>query len=353
MTLTMGFIGFGKSANRYHLPYVNIRKNIKVKTIFARQINEELAAPYKEKGVSFTTDLDELLNDKEIQVVTVCTPAHTHYELAKKVILAGKSVIVEKPFCDTVEHAKELLALGREKGVVVMPYQNRRFDGDFLAVKQVIEQGLLGDIVEVESHIDYFRPGSITHEGPKEEGSFYSLGIHTMDRMISLFGRPDTVTYDIRNNEVEGAVDNYFDVGLHYGNKLKIKLKTNHVVAKDYPRFIVHGTNGSFIKYGEDQQENDLKAGIMPESAGFGEDSPMYYGIAKYRNANGDWIEKQIKTPLGDYGRFYDAAYETIVNGAPKLVKDEEVVTNIEILENGFAAPSPSVYKLEALNLNE
>ena len=89
-------------------------------------------------------------------------------------------------------------------------------------MKQVVEQGFLGDIVEVESHIDYFRPGSITHEGPKEEGSFYSLGIHTMDRMISLFGRPDTVTYDIRNNEVEGAVDNYFDVGLHYGNKLKL-----------------------------------------------------------------------------------------------------------------------------------
>ena len=167
-----------------------------------------------------------------------------------------------------------------------------------LAVKQVVEQGFLGDIIEIESHIDYFRPGSITHEAPKEEGSFYSLGIHTMDRMISLFGRPDTVTYDIRNNEMEGAVDNYFDVGLHYGNQLKIKLKTNHVVAKDYPRFIVHGTNGSFIKYGEDRQENDLKAGIMPESAGFGEDSPMYYGVAKYRNANGDWIENKLKRRL-------------------------------------------------------
>lgn len=87
MTLTMGFIGFGKSANRYHLPYVNTRENIKVKMIFARQINEALAAPYKEKGVSFTTNLDELLNDKDIQVVTVCTPAHTHYELAKKLYL--------------------------------------------------------------------------------------------------------------------------------------------------------------------------------------------------------------------------------------------------------------------------
>ena len=83
MTLTMGFIGFGKSANRYHLPYLKTRNNIKVKTIFVRQINEELAAPYEERGVYFTTDLDELLNDKEIQVVTICTPAHTHYELAK------------------------------------------------------------------------------------------------------------------------------------------------------------------------------------------------------------------------------------------------------------------------------
>ena len=113
MTLTMGFIGFGKSANRYHLPYVNIRKNIKVKTIFARQINEELAAPYKEKGVSFTTDLNELLNDKEIQVVTICTPAHTHYELEKLYLLENqlslKTILRYSGTCE------KLLALGREK----------------------------------------------------------------------------------------------------------------------------------------------------------------------------------------------------------------------------------------------
>lgn len=98
MTLTMGFIGFGKSANRYHLPYVNTRNNIKIKTIFVRQINEKLAAPYKEKGVYFTTDLDELLNDKEIQVVTICTPAHTHYELAKKLYLLENQLSLKNHF---------------------------------------------------------------------------------------------------------------------------------------------------------------------------------------------------------------------------------------------------------------
>ncbi|MDR0846976.1 MAG: oxidoreductase [Lactobacillales bacterium] len=325
MTLTMAFIGFGKSANRYHLPYIKLRENFFVKSIV--------------DPARGTASLEEVLADPEIELVTICTPASTHYEIAKKVIAAGKSVIVEKPFCDTLEHAQELFDLGRANGVLVMPYQNRRFDGDFLAVKQVVEQGFLGDILEVESHIDYFRPGSVPVGLPKEEGSFYGLGIHLMDRLIALFGRPEKVGYDIRNSD-------YFDVDLHYKDK-KLKVKSSHTVASAYPRFIVHGTNGSFIKYGEDQQENDLKAGIMPDAQGFGEDSPMYYGVAKYKNSNGDWIEKQIKTPLGDYGRYYDSVYATLRHGAPQLVSEEDALTNIEILEKGFASSAnPSVGEL-------
>ncbi|MGK0552618.1 oxidoreductase [Enterococcus faecalis] len=349
MTLTMGFIGFGKSANRYHLPYLNVRESIVVKTIFDLQINEKLAQPYRAKGVHFTTDISEILADSEIELITICTPPATHYQLTKQVIAAGKSVIVEKPFCDTVEHAKELFALGREKKVLVMPYQNRRFDGDYLAVKQVIEQGFLGEINEVESHIDYYRPDSMTVFGTKEAGSFYGLGIHLMDRMIALFGRPEQVVYDIRNNEIPEAVDNYFDVDLHYSNRLKVKVKSNCLVASRYPRFIVHGNKGSFVKYGEDQQENDLKAGIMPGTPGFGEDSVMYYGRVNYHNANGDWIEKQIQTPTGDYGKFYDAVVATVKQGAPRLVTEEQALTNMQILEAGFKAPSPSVYQMETL----
>jgi len=348
MTVTLGIIGFGKSANRYHLPYILTRDTIKVKTIYSRnQPDAAKAAPLKERGVAFTQDLDGFLSDPEIQLISICTPAHTHYELAKQAILAGKNVIVEKPFCDTLEHAKELFALAKERNVLVMPYQNRRFDGDFLAAKQVIEQGFLGQIVEVETHIDYFRPDFNAQPAAKENGSFYGLGIHLMDRMVALFGRPKTVTYDIRNNLVEGAFDSYFDVDLHYPGGLKVKVKNTQIAATAYPRFIVHGTKGSFIKYGEDQQENDLKAGIMPESAGFGEDSPMYYGVAKYQNENGDWIEKQIKTPVGDYGRFYDSVVDTLENGAAPLVSEEEALTNMEILEAGYYAPSPSVYHLD------
>lgn len=352
MSLKIAFIGFGKSANRYHLPYLNIRSDFELAKVYTRKpVAESLRKPYEDNGTVFTTNIDDILNDPQIDLVTICTPASTHYDLAKQVILANKSVIVEKPFVDTVEHAKELLALGKEKGVLVTPYQNRRFDGDYLAVKQVIDQGFLGDILEVESHIDYYRPNTVTATGTKEQGTFYGLGIHLMDRMVALFGRPDSVAYDIRNNEVADAVDNYFDVDLHYGTRNKVKVKAEFVVASDYPRFIVHGTNGSFIKYGADQQENDLKAGIMPGTAGFGEDSPMYYGVANYHNSNGDWIKKQIKTPVGDYGAFYDSVYQTLIHDQPKLVTDEQAITDIELLEAGFKQPSPSVYKMPKLEL--
>ena len=347
MSLKLAFIGFGKSANRYHLPYLNIRSDFELAKVYTRKpVDETLSKPYQDQGTVFTTNLDDILDDPQIDLVTICTPASTHYDLAKKVILANKSVIVEKPFVDSVEHARELLKLGHEHGVLVTPYQNRRFDGDFLAVKQVIEQGFLGEILEVESHIDYYRPGTVTTTGTKEQGTFYGLGIHLMDRMVSIFGRPDSVVYDIRNNEVADAVDNYFDVDLHYGTKNKIKVKAEFVVASDYPRFIVHGTKGSFIKYGADQQENDLKAGIMPGTDGFGEDSPMYYGVATYQNSNGDWIKKQIKTPIGDYGKFYDSVYQNLINDQPKIVTDEQAITDIEVLEGGFIKPSPSIYQM-------
>lgn len=347
MSLKIAFIGFGKSANRYHLPYLNIRPDFELAKVYTRKpVEEKLARPYLDQGTVFTNDLNDVLSDPQIDLVTICTPASTHYQLAKEVILANKSVIVEKPFVDSVEHAKELLALGKEKGVLVTPYQNRRFDGDYLSVKQVIEQGFLGKILEVESHIDYYRPGKVSQPGTKEQGTFYGLGIHLMDRMVALFGRPKTVAYDIRNNEVADAVDNYFDVDLHYDDSLKVKVKAGFLIASEYPRFIVHGTNGSFIKYGADQQENDLKAGIMPGSAGFGEDSPMYYGVANYHNSNGDWIKKQIKTPIGDYGAFYDGVYQTLINDRPKLVTDEQAITDIELLESGFEQPSTSVHQL-------
>ena len=200
-----------------------------------------------------------------------------------------------------------------------------------------------GDIVEVESHFDYFRPEAPTQPGRPQDGAFYGLGVHTMDQIISLFGRPDHAAYDIRSLRNPANPDDTFEAQLFYGN-LKAIVKTSHLVKIDYPKFIVHGTRGSFIKYGIDQQETSLKANIMPGEPGFGADDSV--GELVYVNEAGEMVREAVPLESGDYGRVYDALYDTLVNGQPNYVKETDVLTNMEILQRGFEQPSPATITL-------
>ncbi|MGL5352010.1 MAG: Gfo/Idh/MocA family oxidoreductase, partial [Clostridium sp.] len=139
MVLNVGIIGFGKSANRYHLPFILNRENIKVKTIYNRSKKSELEKEYENRDINFTTNINELLEDEDIKLVSICTSGNTHYKFAKMCLENNKNVLVEKPFTESYDEAKELLELAKSKGLLIMPYQNRRFDSDFLAVKEVIE----------------------------------------------------------------------------------------------------------------------------------------------------------------------------------------------------------------------
>jgi predicted dehydrogenase len=345
MKLTIGFIGFGKSVTRYHLPFLLGRDHIQVKMIYSRTKKVELENTYKPHGIEFTNELDVLLNDSDIQLISICTAHNSHYELAKTCLEHNKHVLVEKPFVTTTEEAKELLALAKEKNLVIMPYQNRRFDSDFLALKEVLEKGYLGDIVELESHMDYYRPEAPTSPGAFYDGAFYGLGVHTLDQIVSLFGKPDKVYYDIRSVRNPLIPDDYYHVELFYP-KHKVIVKTNHLVKVPYPRFIIHGTKGSFIKYGIDRQEEFLKAGIMPSQEGFGKDTEEHFGKVTYLDDQGQEIKKDIPTPIGDYGRVYDSLYDTILYKKTKLVSDEEVLILMEILENGAIDHNPKVLSL-------
>lgn len=348
MKLTIAYIGFGKSTNRYHLPYTLIREHIQVKSIYDVVRKPELEADYHQYGIQFTDQLEDILDDSEIQLAVICTPPKFHYELACKCLESGKNVLVEKPFCSSVAETEALLQLAKEKNLTVMPFQNRRFDSDFMTLKQVIESGVLGELVEVESHFDYYRADSPTvAEAPVYDGAFYGLGVHTLDQMISLFGTPDAVSYDIRYLRNKANPDDTFEASLFYGD-LKAIVKTSHLVAIPYPKFIAHGTKGSFVKYGIDQQETCLKAGIMPGVAEFGVDPEEHYAEVVYYNETGDEIHEVIPTLLGDYGKVYDSLYETIVHGAPKLVSDEEVLTNMTILEQGFKQKSPATVWMQS-----
>ncbi|EUJ48144.1 oxidoreductase [Paenilisteria rocourtiae] len=345
MTLTIGYIGFGKSTTRYHMPYTLIRDNIRIKTIYNHRRKPELEADYAQHNIEFTDNLDTLLQDTEIQLVSICTPASTHYDLAKKALENGKNVLVEKPFCTTSEEAEELFALAKSKGLIAMAYQNRRFDSDFLVIKEVLASGKLGELVELESHMDYYRPEAPDAPGEYYDGAFYGLGVHMMDQIIDLFGRPEEVSYDIRSIRNSNNPDDTFEIQFFYPT-LKVIVKTSHLVNIPYPKFTLHGTKGSFVKYGIDQQETYLKAGIMPGEKNFGVDPESSYGALVYVDASGKTQQETIPTPLGDYGRLYDQLQDAILNGTPKLVSDEETLTNMTILEQGFTGQNPRVISL-------
>ena len=344
MKINCAFAGFGKSATRYHLPYVLQRRDtFQVKTIFDITRRPDIEKEEAYQGIRFTSDLNDILHDESITLVTLCTPPQTHYDLAKRCLEHGKNVIVEKPFTRTLAEAQSLFALAAEKGLTVTPYQNRRFDSCFLAVKKVIDSGVLGKVVEFESHFDYFRPDARDAPADYTHGAFYGLGVHLVDQVVSLFGRPDVVHYDIRSVRNKNNPDDTFELQLYYG-QTKAIVKCSHLVMQPYPKFILHGEKGSFIKLNIDQQETWLKAGKLPGAPDFGQETE--YGVLKYIDDNGEAITEHVRTGNGDYGRVYDAVHATLSRGQPPYVPAADVMTTMEILHRAFEQPAPVLIRL-------
>ena len=334
--LTIGYIGNGKSANRYHIPFVLQRKDkINIKMIYTRNHSKDIWEEVP--GVLYTENLDELLNDPDIQVIIISTPSQFHYEYAKIVLNAGKNCVVEKPFTETYQQAQELFKLAKDKGLMIQCYQNRRFDSDFLTVQKVIESQKLGELIELEMHFDYYRPHipENIHEFSYINSYLYGHGCHTLDQVISYFGKPDSIHYDVRQLLGSGRMNDYFDLDLYYGT-LKVSVKSSYFRIKERPSFIVYGKKGMFIKEKKDKQEEHLKLFYMPDHDDFGVDLPSEYGTLSYYDDNQIYHEEKVVSVHGDYGLYYDALYETIINDKEKLVKDEETLLQIQILEEGI-----------------
>ncbi len=336
--LTVGFISNGKSTNRYHAPFIlNRRDKFTIKTIYAR--HPEKTDWARIEGVNYTSDLNSLLNDPEIDVVIVTTPHQFHYSYAKQVIEAGKNCVLEKPFTETPQETEELFALAKEKGVMLQGYQNRRFDSDFLTVQKVIESGKLGELLELEMHFDYYRP--YIPESVKDYSPYlsylYGHGCHTLDQVISYFGEPDRIHYDVRQLLGEGRMNDYFDLDLYYG-VLKVSVKSSYFRVKSRPSFVVYGKKGMFEKYTKDLQETDLKKFYLPEGhPDFGMDTPAEYGTLIFYDDEGKYHEEKVETVKGDYGYYYDALYETLVNGKEQLVKPEQTKLLMKMLYEGVS----------------
>lgn len=331
--VTVSFVGFGVSVREYHIPHLENRKDIKIKHVFRRAEDIAQFAEYEPfyPEILFTTDFDEVLKDPEVDLVVVGAPDPFHVPYAKQILHAGKHALIEKPFAPTAAVAREVFALAKEKGLVCMPNQNRRFDADFLALKEVIESGKVGTPVRLEGHFDYFR----TNGWYDRLGTLYNLGVHTVDQIIGYFGMPDEIRYDVRSIHHPGIGDDYFDLDFYYHNAsggFKATVSTSMCVTIEHPRFTLHGTGGSFtlppVLHNSGQKKavgrHRISTRMAPEDR---------WGTLVYHAQDGSLIREKVPVGCAHYERVYDNLVETIENGAEKVIRDEEVIKVLEILE--------------------
>lgn len=332
--LNIAYIGNGKSTNRYHIPFVLTRDYMTITKIWSRSGRKNWPAV---EDVNYTQNLSDIWEDDAIDLVVVTTPGTSHYYYAKEALKHDKNVLVEKPFVETYDQAKELFNMANDRDLIIQCYQNRRFDSDYLTSLAVMESGKLGKLHEVVMHYDYYRPNVPLGAYFSKINSFlYSHGAHTLDQVFAYFGPSDDVHYDVRQLLGPGRMNDYFDVDLMYDSGLKVSVKSSYFRVKSRPSFALYGDRGVFIKETEDRQEEHLKLFYMPGQEGFGQDLPCHYGTITYMDESNGYHEEKVPTIDGDYGCYYDALYDTIIHGKDKLVKDQDTLAVMKILEEGL-----------------
>jgi scyllo-inositol 2-dehydrogenase (NADP+) len=326
-----GIIGFGISGRVFQAPFLKINPRYTISKIYSSR-KAEIKALYPD--VEVVNDVATILNDPQIDLVIVSSPNTEHYSQTKSALLNGKHVVVEKPFVTDIDHGKELIELAGKHKKVLTVFQNRRWDGDYKTVKEIINSGCLGDISEYEVHFDRFRPefdlaNWRSYDLPGS-GVFFDLGPHLIDQALDLFGMPEAVFGDIRIARTEGLVDDTFEVILFYQHH-RVKLKAGVLVKENGPHYIIHGNKGSFVKYGLDPQENLLKQGAVPKGNDWGADDEVLYGTLNILKNGVDSVTK-IKTQNGNYMGFFDNVADAILQGKPLVVKPESALQNIQII---------------------
>lgn len=326
---------FGMSGWVFHAPFINTNNNFELYAVVERSKN---LAVEKFPNIITYRSIDALLADDKVELVIVNTPNNTHFEFAQKALLANKHVVVEKPFTNTVAEAKALVELAKQQNKILSVYHNRRWDSDFLTVKQIVESGKLGNIVEAEIHFDRFKQ-ELSPKAHKEipsagAGILHDLGSHIIDQALQLFGKPQAVYADLRIIRPISQVHDYMHVTLHYSN-LRVHLKASYLVKETLPAYVLHGSNGSFIKSRADVQENMLQQHQSPLRYDWGKEPETEDGILNIIE-NGKDIRQQIPTLQGNYMHFYDNLFHTIRNNTSIAVKPEEALTVIQVIEKAF-----------------
>jgi scyllo-inositol 2-dehydrogenase (NADP+) len=347
--LQAAVIGFGLGGRIFHAPFISAVPGLRLATILERS-GHYAAEAYPEAHIA--RSLDEVLGDPAIDLVSISTPNETHTAIARAALDAGKHVVVDKPFAGTSGEALALMQLARSRGLVLAPFHNRRWDGDFLTVKKLFTSGALGRVATIESHFDRFRP--LPREGTWKEsanpanGMLFDLGPHLVDQAIGLCGTPKTIQASVRRDRDQTKIEDAFDITLGFEtgttadtHALLYHCRTTMLAADAAPRFHVHGTLGSYRKGGVDPQEPALVAGQRPPMQSAAGDDWLYEPEAMWGTLTiapnpadpANLTHTRIETERCDYRGFYANVRDAILGREPLVVTPEEGYRVVRLLE--------------------
>jgi scyllo-inositol 2-dehydrogenase (NADP+) len=331
--IAVGLIGFGLAGRAFHAQVIRATPGLRLAAILQRQGSE---AAQKYPDVRVVRSVEELLGIADIRLVVIATPNETHAPIARQCLEAGRDVVVDKPFATTLKEAAELVDLARKCGRLITVYQNRRYDGDFQAIRQIVADVTLGRIIRFETNYDRFRPdlkpGAWRERPGPGTGIFFDIAPHLIDHALVLFGLPEAVTADIRLERAVAVVDDAFDVMLHYPAGMRAVLRSTMLAIATRPRFILHGTHGSFFKQTYDPQEINLRRGYIPETGPWGGEPQEDWGVLT--TVENDVVTKRsVPSSTSDYRDYYANVRDAILGRATLAVSPEYALDLMRVLE--------------------
>ncbi|CAD7377216.1 oxidoreductase [Xanthomonas arboricola] len=326
----LAVVGYGYVGRTFHAPLIAGTPGLALHSVVSSK-PQQVQADFPD--VTVLADLETALADPALDAVVLATPNQTHAPYALQALAAGKHVLVDKPFALDAAQAREVVAAAAAAGRIVSVFQNRRWDADFLTVRRLIDEGQLGEVVEFHSHFDRFRP-QVRDRWRESDipgaGLWYDLGPHLLDQALQLFGTPQAIGADLQRQRNQARSDDYFHVTLRYP-RLRVILHAGSLVADSGLRFAVHGTRGSYLKHGLDTQEDQLRAGRRPGTAGWGVD-PLPGTLTRVDDEGRVHTHQPDTTP-GDYRQCYAAFRDALAGAGPAPVSGADAVQVMELLE--------------------
>ena len=332
--LNVVLVGYGAAGKVFHAPLIARVPGLRLHGVVS---GNPAAVRADFPGTTVHADPARAFADPAVDLVVLATPNATHAPLAIAALQAGRHVLVDKPFATSLEQAQSVLAAAQAAGRIASVFQNRRWDADFLALRALLDAGTLGEVVELHSHFDRFRPQVPDRwrerAGPGA-GLWFDLGPHLVDQVLQLFGMPLSVQADIAAQRDGAVVDDFFHVVLRYP-RLRAVLHAGALVAAAGPRFAVHGTRGSYLKYGLDPQEDALRAGLAPGSPDWGSD-PRPGALTFIED--GAVASRPYPGPPGDYRACYAAMRDAILGTGAPPVTPAQALEVMQVLDAGVAS---------------